>query len=80
MSRNAKLRRRRHNDPLSLVVVFKGLPRVTCFNPEKVKYRSLKAAETSAEKQWLADRRILYPYSCGDHWHLTSKKRTPNVD
>jgi hypothetical protein len=72
------MRRRRHNDPLSLVTALKGLPRVTCFNPEKVKYRSLKAAETSAEKQWLRDRKILYPYYCGDHYHLTSKKPGTN--
>lgn len=74
MSRNSKMRRRRHNDPLSLVVALKGLPRVTCFTPEKIKYRSVKAAETSAERQWLKDHKILYPYVCGDHYHLTSQK------
>ncbi|UXA19530.1 hypothetical protein [Mycobacterium sp. SMC-4] len=42
--------------------------------PDKVKYRSLKAAQTAAEKQWIADKRILKPYLCGDHYHLTSRR------
>lgn len=55
----------------------RDLPRVACKAPHKVKYRSHKAAETAAEKQWLLDRRILTPYPCSDHYHLTHR---PGMD
>lgn len=58
----------------SLREALRDLPRATCMRPDKVKYRSLKAAQTAAEKQWIADKRILKPYLCGDHYHLTSRR------
>lgn len=57
----------------ALLAALADLPRARCLAPHKVKHRSLKAAQTVAEKQWWADHRILRPYPCGDHYHLTSK-------
>lgn len=59
--------------PPSLIYALRDLPRCSCTTPHKVKYRSRKAAETSAEKQWLMDRRLVTAYPCGDHFHLTSQ-------
>lgn len=60
-----------------LAKALKDLPRARCLRPDKVPYRSLKAAQSAAEKQWLADRRILTPYVCVDHYHLTSQRTQP---
>lgn len=56
-----------------LLKALADLPRTECDKPEKVRYRSWKAAETAADKQWWAERRLLRPYPCGNHFHLTSK-------
>ena len=85
--RDRALRRGRNQAPLLQALC--DLPRAQCVTPDKVRYRSCKAAETAAEKQWKADhQRLLRPYSCGTHWHLTSKivnqagkvKSTPKGD
>ena len=75
MSRRAKPRSsgQANRRSVTLAQALKDLPRATCFNPEKVKYRSLKTAESAAEKQWITDRRLLKPYPCGSHYHLTSR-------
>ncbi|MDO2394503.1 hypothetical protein QRB38_11870 [Mycobacterium avium subsp. hominissuis] len=59
---------------VALSDALRDLPRAKCLRPDKVRYRSIKAADTAAEKQWLAARRVLYPYPCGDHYHLTSRR------
>lgn len=59
---------------ISLLRALADLPRAQCLAPHKVRFRSCKAAETAAEKQWRADhQRRLRPYPCGDHYHLTSR-------
>lgn len=69
-------RRHRRNlipkeQPASLHSMLADLPRAGCERPDKVKYRSLKAAETAADKIWWVKRELLEPYRCGDHYHLT---------
>lgn len=58
----------------SLADALRDMPRAMCTRPDKVRYRSSKAAQTAAERQWLYDKRIVRPYTCGDHYHLTSRK------
>lgn len=83
MGRRAKPRRgreqRNHTQAAALSVALRDLPRARCLAPHKVKHRSLKAAETAAEKQWWSDHRILTPYPCGDHYHLTSHRETSDA-
>lgn len=54
-------------------VLLRDLPRAGCVAPHKLKYRSQKAAEAAADKQWHRDHRILWAYPCSDHFHLTSR-------
>ena len=58
----------------SLADALRDMPRAMCARPDKVRYRSVKAAQTAAERLWLTDKRIVRPYPCGDHYHLTSRR------
>ena len=70
--------KRLHKQPvrLNLRRVLANLPRAACADPEKVRYRSRKHAETAAETQWRDHRRILVAYPCSDHYHLKTLKET----
>jgi hypothetical protein len=72
---NRSLRTRVHSRFLDRAL--RDLPRAQCRTPTKVRYRSRKAAESAAEKQWREAGRILYAYPCIDHFHLTSQRTHP---
>lgn len=44
-----------------------------CFEPDKVRYRTLGAAVREAARLMQDEGRQLRPYPCGRHYHLTSR-------
>lgn len=75
MSSGARQRRQKRRHSLShdqLLQALRDLPREACRRPDKTRYKSLNHAEIAADKQWWSDRRILTPYRCSNHFHLTS--------
>jgi hypothetical protein len=56
-----------------LLQSLEDLPRAHCPTPHKIKHYSLWGAEMAAENQWLRDKRLVQPYRCVDHFHLTSQ-------
>lgn len=52
---------------VALRKAFQSMPKVQCYNPEKVRYTTLREARASGKAQGLRE------YRCGDHYHLTSK-------
>ncbi|QGH75320.1 hypothetical protein I5G61_gp72 [Mycobacterium phage Quesadilla] len=43
-----------------------------CLTPEKVRYERLSHAVHASARQLAEDGRLLTPYPCGRHYHLTS--------